>query len=256
MASSVKDLNSPPSHDWGFIDLPRPRPGAVILISGGLDSAVMAGLAVDRGDPIYPLFVRQGFLWEAEEEAAVRRFLAELERYAPDRVNPLLVSTLSAPRALAGDWAVDPGRPVPNPASPDEAVYLPGRNLALLTQAALAAYTYGVGRIQIGVLSSNPFPDATPEFFRSFENSVHAAMRWRVRVEVPLGHLTKTEALELGYHLRLEHSLSCIRPVAGAHCGDCNKCEERRVAFVRAALPDPTRYLVPARYLVPEGPSA
>lgn len=247
MHRSAKDLKTSPSHDWDFIDLPRRRSGAVILISGGLDSAVMAGLAVERGDPIFPLFVRQGFVWETEEEAAVRRFLAELASQFPGRVNPLLVSTLSAPSTLAGDWAMDPNGSAPGPTCPDETVYLPGRNLALLTQGALAAYVNGLERIQIGALSSNPFPDATPEFFRSFEKSVHEAMRWRVHVEVPLGHLTKTEALELGFHFRLELSLSCIRPVASSHCGNCNKCEERRVAFIRAGLPDPTHYLVPER---------
>ncbi len=247
MISSVKHLGTSDSSDWGFINLPPARPGVVILLSGGLDSAVMAGLAVDRGDPIYPLFVRQGFVWEDEEVAAVRRFLAELKMRAPGKVNALLVSTLSAPRQLAGDWAVDPDRPVPDSASPDEAVYLPGRNLSLLTQASLAAYAHGVMRIQLGTLSSNPFPDATAAFFRAFEKSVHEAMRWQVQVEVPLGHLTKTEALELGYHLPLVYSLSCIRPSKGVHCGDCNKCEERRVAFIRAGLPDPTRYLTPER---------
>lgn len=227
---------------WKFIDLPPERPGVVVLLSGGLDSAVMAGLAVDQGDPILPLFVRQGFVWEDEEEAAVRRFLRELDAYAPGLVRPLLVSTISAPRELAGTWAVDPAQPAPDARSADEAVYLPGRNLALLTQASLAAYTHGVTRIQIGALSSNPFPDATSAFFRSFENSVLEAMRWPISVEVPLGNVTKTEALELGLRYRLETTLSCIRPASGIHCGACNKCEERRVAFVQARVPDPTRY--------------
>lgn len=233
---------SPKQSAWEFIDLPHARPGVVALLSGGLDSAVMAGLAVDRGDPILPLFVRQGFVWEDEEEAAVRRFLRGLNAYAPGLVHPLLVSTISAPRELAGAWAVDTAQPAPDARSADEAVYLPGRNLGLLTQAALVAYSHGLARIQIGALSTNPFPDATPEFFRSFENSVYEAMRWRVRVEVPLGNITKTEALEMGLRYRLETTLSCIHPASGVHCGICNKCEERRVAFIRARVPDPTRY--------------
>lgn len=231
-----------PQNAWEFIDLPPERPGVVALLSGGLDSAVMAGLAVDRGDPILPLFVRQGFVWEDEEETAVRRFLEGLGAYAPGLVHPLLVSTVSAPRELAGGWAVDPALPAPDARSVDEAVYLPGRNLGLLTQAALVAYTHGLTRIQMGALSTNPFPDATPAFFRSLENSVFESMRWRVRVETPLGNLTKIETLELGLRYRLETTLSCIRPVAGVHCGICNKCEERRVAFLRARVPDPTRY--------------
>lgn len=231
---------------------PGRTPGVVALVSGGLDSAVMAGLAVDRGDRVLPLYVRQGFVWEDEEETAVRRFLEALGAYAPQarasgRLMDLRVSALSAPQRFAGAWALDAARPAPAADSPDEAVYLPGRNLALLTQAALAAYSHGMERIQIGALSGNPFPDATPAFFRAFEHCVAEAMRWPLRVEAPLSRLTKTETLELGLRYPLARTLSCIRPVRGTHCGRCNKCEERHVAFVRAALPDPTTYLQPGR---------
>lgn len=226
-----------------WLKLPRRTPGVVALISGGLDSAVMLGLALDRGDRVLPLYVRQGFVWEDEEEAAVRRFLGALQRRAPAGLMEFQVSRLSAPRRFVGAWALDADRPAPAADSPDEAVYLPGRNLGLLTQAALAAYSHGLGRIQIGALSGNPFPDATPAFFRAFERCVAEAMRWRVGIEAPLGRLTKTETLELGLRFPLDRTLSCIRPCGGAHCGRCNKCEERRLAFRRAGLPDPTHYL-------------
>lgn len=242
MSQPVNGSASSTSGGGAFLNLPAPRPGVLTLLSGGLDSAIMIGLAVDRGDPVTPLYIRQGFVWEDEEEAAVRSYLDALSRLAPGAIAPLLVSTLSAPRRFAGVWAVDAGTPAPGADSPDEAVYLPGRNLALLTQAAMEAYSQGLQRIQMGSLSGNPFPDATAAFFRSFEASVFEAMRWRLSVEAPLAHLTKTEALELGIRYPLDRTMSCIRPQRGMHCGVCNKCEERRRAFLRAGLPDPTRY--------------
>lgn len=243
MADDFNGTRERPAARGRLAPLPPLRPGVVALMSGGLDSAVMAGLAVDRGDTILPLYIRQGFVWEDEEEAAVRAFLRSLSPRSPASILPLRVSALPVPGDFPQRWALDADRPAPDASSPDEAVYLPGRNLALLTQAAMAAYAHGFGRIQMGSLSGNPFPDATPEFFRAFERTVLEAMRWTIRVETPLRTLTKTEALELGLPYRLERTLSCIRPSGGAHCGRCNKCAERRLAFTRAGLPDPTRYL-------------
>jgi 7-cyano-7-deazaguanine synthase len=223
------------------------RRSLIALLSGGLDSAVMIGLAAERGERVFPLYVRQGFIWEAEEERAVRRFLDALAPAVPGRIEALQVSTLSAPRDFVGGWALDAACPAPGAESADEAVFLPGRNLALLTQAALAAYARGIARVQMGSLSSNPFPDATPAFFRAFERAAFEAMRRPLIVELPLGSLTKTEALELGLRYPLDLTLSCIRPVEGGHCGACNKCAERQLAFRRAHVPDPTRYLHPAK---------
>jgi 7-cyano-7-deazaguanine synthase len=146
-------------------------------------------------------------------------------------VHPLAGARFDAPEGVAGSWALDAAAAAPGAATPDEAVYLPGRNFILLT------------RIQLGVLSSNPFPDATPAFFRSFEKSIAQAIRWPIRAERPLEDMTKTELLRRGAHFDLALTLSCLRPRAGAHCGRCNKCAERLKAFREAGLADPGRYL-------------
>lgn len=242
MTRSGNGKHPSPPDSPDFLSLPDSRPGILALLSGGLDSAIMVGLAAERDCHIVPLYLRQGFVWEDEEEAAVRRYLSKLRQQLPGGIDSLRVGHLSNPEEPTTAWARDAEHPAPDVVSPDEAVYLPGRNLALLTQAAFAAYTGGLTRIQLGALSSNPFPDATPAFFRAFERSVEKAMCWPIHVETPLGHLTKTETLELGYHFPLEETVSCIRPVGGRHCGACNKCEERRVAFRRAGLPDRTHY--------------
>ncbi len=222
--------------------LPEIRPGAIALLSGGVDSAVMTGRALDQGDTIWPLYVRQGFLWEEEEIATSRQFLNSFNGESQAKPQPLTVVTLGAPAGFEARWAMDRRELPPSLAEPDETVYLPGRNMALLTQAAMLAYAWGVERIMLGILMNNPFPDATPAFFRSFERTVFEAMRWPIRVETPLAQWNKTDVIRVGSHFALEHTTSCARPGPGTHCGRCNKCYERWRAFRRAGVADPARY--------------
>jgi len=228
---------------YSFLQLPQPRPGSVVLISGGLDSAIMAGMTLESGEPVFPLYVRQGFVWEDEELAAVGRFLRSLgNRASKQLLNELSVATISAPAKFSVSWAMKEEDLPPHVDTPDEDVYLPGRNLALLSQASILAYSVGVSRIKLGILHSNPFPDATENFFRSFENSVFEAMQWRVRVETPLASMSKIDVIQRGIHFDLGNTISCARPRDGIHCGLCSKCSERYRAFRKAGLIDPARY--------------
>lgn len=225
--------------------LPERRDGVVALMSGGLDSAVMASLALAAGERLRPLYVRQGFVWETEELAVLESFISSLGERFEGRLGPLCTATLDAPAGYASRWATSRGERVPDERSADEAVYLPGRNLALLTQASILAYSEGLTRIQIGVLSGNPFPDATEGFFSAFEAVVLESMGWPLVVERPLAAMNKTEALGRAAACDLGRTLSCIRPRGGAHCGRCNKCAERRKAFAEAGIADPAPYAEP-----------
>ena len=131
---------------------------------------------------------------------------------------------------------------MPDADSPDEAVYLPGRNVLLLSKALVWCHLHDVPALALAVLAANPFPDATPEFFAAFAEAVSRAVGGRVRVETPYAHLSKTEVLRRGRHLPLGLTFSCIAPVGGRHCGRCNKCAERRRAFVAAGIDDATEY--------------
>lgn len=220
---------------------PKPEPEAVVaLVSGGADSCVMAAEAL-RTRRVYPLYVRQGALWEDAEEAAIRRFLAAI---APEdgRVAPLRTARLDLPDGYASQWALHPEAGAPGADSPDEAVYLPGRNLSLLLQGALLAQSLEAHTIMLGLLAGNPFPDSRPDFFQSFEQTYELATGYRVRVEAPLRGLHKGEVLRMGTGLPLELTLSCIRPADGRHCGRCNKCAERQRGFAEAGMKDPTAY--------------
>jgi 7-cyano-7-deazaguanine synthase len=112
----------------------------------------------------------------------------------------------------------------------------------LLTKAMLWCHLHKVPAVALAVLATNPFPDATSEFFRDFAAAINRGIDGAVRVETPYRGLSKVDIVRLGRGLPLEHTLSCASPVNAGHCGVCNKCGERGRAFRAAGLPDPARY--------------
>jgi 7-cyano-7-deazaguanine synthase len=213
-----------------------------VLVSGGLDSAILLGDLVRSGHVVHPLYVRNGFAWEDAERDHLRGFLAAI---ATPALRPL--TTLDVPVAdlLPDHWGVS-GLDVPDADSPDEAVYLPGRNVLLLSKSMLWCHLNGVASVALATLRANPFPDATPRFFADYARAVNRAIGGRVGVDRPFARRRKVDVMRLGAGLPLELTFSCIRPVEGGHCGACNKCAERRRAFDGAGLPDPTRYATSA----------
>ncbi|MCS7045486.1 MAG: 7-cyano-7-deazaguanine synthase [Gemmataceae bacterium] len=210
-----------------------------VLISGGLDSAILLGDALRRGEWVRPIYVRCGLAWEREEFTALTRYLAAL---ACPRLAPLIVLEQPSGDLYGEHWSVT-GRAVPDAQSPDDAMFLPGRNVLLLAKALLWCHLHGVTTVALGSLQSNPFPDATAEFFQDFARVVGRAVAdGRLSVTAPFAGLTKRAVMQLGRGMPLEHTWSCIQPIEGKHCGACNKCAERRRAFADAALPDPTPY--------------
>ena len=143
---------------------------------------------------------------------------------------------------LYGDhWSVT-GDGTPDAASPDDAVYLPGRNPLLMIKAVLWCRMRNVDRLALAVLRSNPFGDAASEFFHDFESALHRATGGWVRIVRPFARFDKRRVMNLGRELPLELTFSCIAPAAGVHCGKCNKCAERSAAFRLIGADDPTRY--------------
>jgi 7-cyano-7-deazaguanine synthase len=209
-----------------------------LLLGGGLDSTILLGKLLSEGSVVQPFYVRAGLRWETAELAAVERLLAALES---PQLAPLVVLEQSADELYGDHWSLT-GESVPDATTPDAAVYLPGRNLLLLVQAALWCQLHGIPQLAIGVLGSNPFPDATPEFFASLEQTCELAAGQPVSVIRPFEHLHKSEVMQLGKRFPLELSFSCIDPRGPLHCGVCNKCAERKQAFASIGLVDPTPY--------------
>ena len=209
-----------------------------VLVSGGLDSGILLAESRDRHDRVHPLYVRQGLYWEGAELDHLAHFLEALRG---PTLAPLQVLHMPVADTYGPHWSVT-GRDVPDAGSPDESVFLPGRNVLLLAKTILWCHLHGVGEVVLAPLECNPFPDATPEFFAALQDVVNRAVGGRVRVRWPYLGLSKREVMLRGRDLPLGLTFSCLRPAAGRHCGRCNKCAERRRAFTDAGLPDPTAY--------------
>jgi 7-cyano-7-deazaguanine synthase len=213
--------------------------GTVVLLSSGLDSAVLAA-AEGQTRKVHPVYVSAGLAWEREELSAVDRLLATpvYRDLAPIARLTFTVTDLYP----AMHWALR-GTP-PAFDTPDEDVYLTGRNIVLLSKAGIYCAQRKLPRIAIGPLAGNPFPDATPEFFAAMSRTLSLGLAHDIVIDAPFVTMHKSDVIRLGTELKVpfELTLSCMSPRQGLHCGQCSKCRERRDAFHDAGIDDPTSY--------------
>lgn len=212
-----------------------------VLCSGGLDSVVLAADLAQTNE-VHPLYVASGLAWEREERAMLERALAAFPQGA--RVQPLHVLDASVRDVYAPThWSLT-GTP-PAYDTPDEDVYLVGRNIVLLGKSAVYCAIKGIGRICLGPLAGNPFPDATPEFYAAMARALSLGLAHALAIETPYRDWHKPDVIRRGHALGAPMGLtmSCMNPVHGVHCGACSKCRERHDAFIEAIGHDPTRYV-------------
>jgi 7-cyano-7-deazaguanine synthase len=216
---------------------------SLVMLSGGLDSAVLAAQEA-RTYVVHPVYVAGGLAWEEGEQDVVRRLLSVAPfSNAPHPVRPLARLEFSMRDVYPEThWALT-GIP-PAYDTPDEDVYLHGRNIALLSKAAVYAASRRVSRIVVAPLAGNPFPDATPQFFAALNAAFSLGLAAPIEIAAPFAHLHKEEVVKIGERLGVpfELTLSCMNPSGTTHCGLCSKCRERRDAFHAAGVADPTRY--------------
>lgn len=212
-----------------------------VLLSGGLDSAVLLALAA-QSSPAAPIYVSVGFAWEAEERKMIERLL-RAPAFARFTIAPLASLSFDMRDVYPPThWAVR-GEP-PAFDTPDEDVYIEGRNITLLSKASIYMARHGLARVVMGQLAGNPFPDASPEFFDAMAGALSTGLAAPIDIAAPFTSKSKTDVIRLGVELGVpfELTLSCMQPSAGRHCGRCSKCRERRDAFIEASVEDPTPY--------------
>jgi 7-cyano-7-deazaguanine synthase len=220
-----------------------------VLVSGGLDSAVLCVDLLREHHRVHPLYIRCGLMWEEVELAAARAFLAAI----PDRRLEELVVLEEPIRDVYGPhWSTD-GTEVPGADSPDDAVYLPGRNVLLTVKASVWCRLRHVADLALGCLGSNPFPDSTPGFFHDLQSVLGRAMGGAPRLIRPFDRLHKKDVVLRGKDYPLHLTFSCIHPRGGLHCGACNKCAERQKGFAEAGVHDLTPYATSSRSRVRPG---
>lgn len=195
----------------------------VVLASGGFDSAALLGWALDRGYQVQPVYCRFGLRWEQAELHWLKKLLHAI--HTPSLL-PLAVLETSPKGLYAHHWSLT-GKNVPGYRSQDPSVYLPGRNALLLSLTAVYAVRRQFNEIWMGTLGSNPFPDATPLFFKTMSRALTLAMGTTLHVKTPFRHWKKDKVLRLSWNLPLKLAFSCLNPIGFRHCGACNKCAER-----------------------------
>ena len=217
---------------------------AVVLVSGGLDSATVLALAIAAGARCYALTFDYGQRHRAELEAARR--VAQQLGATDHRVVKLDIGW------MGGSALTDSRLPVPHASSPGIPItYVPARNTVFLSIALGWAEVLGASDIYIGAnaVDYSGYPDCRPEFIRSFEGLANLATRAGVEgkgfhVHAPLMNMHKHEIIRIGARLGVDYSLtlSCYDPdTAGHPCGRCDACRLRAQGFAEAGVPDSSR---------------
>ena len=212
-----------------------------VLFSGGLDSAVMLADEAARA-AVQPIYVSTGLAWEPSERAMVSALLDAVPFAGHVRALVALGVDMRDVYA-ATHWAVQ-GTP-PAYHTPDEDVYLPGRNIILLGKAGVYCAAAGLDRLVLGTLAHNPFPDATPAFRDAMARALSLGLAHPIAIEAPFAGCSKADVIRRGVALGVPFglTLSCMSPAGVRHCGTCSKCRERHDAFLDAGVPDPTEYV-------------
>ncbi|MDQ8163945.1 MAG: 7-cyano-7-deazaguanine synthase QueC [Gemmatimonadota bacterium] len=230
---------------------PPPRP-AVVLLSGGLDSATALAVARRDGFTPYAMTFRYGQRHSVEIDAARR--VAAAQGVARHVVVDIDLRQWGG-SALTGDAEVPKDRDVAHPSDEIPVTYVPARNTIFLSFALAWAETLGADAIFIGVnaLDYSGYPDCRPEYIAAFEQMANLATRagvegaHRLTIHAPLQHLTKADIVRLGASLGVDYAIttSCYDPAAdGTACGHCDACQLRRRGFAEAGSPDPIAYAV------------
>lgn len=220
---------------------------AVILLSGGLDSATVLGCALEAGFICHAVSFRYGqrHTYELDCAQAVARHYGILDHKIVD-----IDLTL-----WGGSSLTDDSMPVPDAGSTVgvPSTYVPARNLIFLSFAAAFAETLGSSDLFIGVnsIDYSGYPDCRPAFIEAFRRTVKLATctadsdrEWTIHA--PLQSLSKAEIIHLGTRLNVPLHLthSCYNPASdGRSCGKCDSCALRHAGFIAAGIPDPTRYV-------------
>ena len=223
---------------------------AVVLLSGGMDSAVVLAIAREQGYTAHALSVRYGQRHTSELDAATRVARA-LDAVAHKTVSVDLRSIGGS--ALTDDIEV-PLDSDQHPGGPDIPVtYVPARNTIMLSLALGWAEVLGSADIFCGVnaVDYSGYPDCRPEFIAQFERLANVATKAGVegaglRIHAPLLHLSKADIVREGLRLGVDfaQTVSCYNADAtGRACGHCDACRLRAEGFAAAGVPDPTRYV-------------
>ena len=213
-----------------------------VLVSSGVESSILLSLTGQYCAAVYPVYINSRTTWTNAELL----YLPELlKSFSSPAIKPLKTLDMPVDDLYGSHWSLT-GNNTPDELSTDEAVYLPGRNLLLLSKVSVWCALNDISAVVLGTLKSNPFSDTSSEFFGHIKKAIEVALNSRFNIYTPLSQLTKVQAIQLDKSLPWEKTFSCFNPVLQGdqflHCGKCNKCAERQQAFIDTGLADKSNY--------------
>ncbi len=221
---------------------------AVVLLSGGLDSATVAAIAQSEGYQVYAVSFDYGQRHKVELEAAHRI----AKRLGIEHHKTIRIDLNGVGGSALTDTTIDVPDFIERTQADIPITYVPARNLTFLSLALGWAEILGARRIYIGVnaVDYSGYPDCRPEFIHQFEILANIATATKDRsppfkIIAPLQYMTKAQIIQTGAALGVDYSetISCYSPTAdGKACGRCDACHYRKQGFIDAGLPDATRY--------------
>ena len=154
---------------------------AAVLASGGLDSAILIGRLLQKYNSLQPIYVRSGHIWERAELFWLKRFLKAIRH---PRLKPLVLLSLETSDLYGTHWSVT-GKKIPGAKSNDKKVYLPGKNILLITKASVFCALRKIPSLALGPLKTNPFPDARAPFFKGMERVCSSGLNQKLNILTP-----------------------------------------------------------------------
>lgn len=234
-------------------------PQAVVLLSGGLDSATCLAIAHDTGRRCIALSVRYGQRHAAELDAAASQAQAAGVEHVVIDVDlramggSALTDDIAVPHHDAPSTGTPTGASTGNGTGDIPSTYVPARNTILLSLALGLAEVRGAGEVWIGVnaVDYSGYPDCRPEFIDAFQTLANVATRTTttgagtITIQTPLIDWSKADIITRGTALGVDYAstLSCYDPIGDAACGTCDACGLRLEGFRAAGLTDPARYV-------------
>ena len=225
---------------------------AVVLLSGGLDSATTLAIAQEDGFAVHAMSFQYGQRHAFELECA--REIAGKARVRQHVVVQIDLRPFGASALTSDEIAVPKGRRIDEMSDDIPVTYVPARNTIFLSFALAFAETVGAGDIYIGVnaLDYSGYPDCRPEYIEAFERMANLATRAGVQglqkmvIHTPLIHLTKGQIIRRGMELGVDYSMTstCYDPASdGKPCGECDACILRLKGFAENGMVDPVQYV-------------
>ncbi len=209
-----------------------------VLTSSGIDSLALLAYFSRNAGRVFPLYIACGFRWEESELFHLKKFLRALK---VQNIEPLTMLASPLKDIYGSHWSVT-GVKVPAAKSKPNDLFLPARNVFLLSKGALFCGVNQIGYLGIGLGRGYPFEDGKFNFLRQCESVFSISNRAEIKIETPFIEKSRDEILHQARDFGLEYSFSCLAPKAHQHCGECFKCNERRRAFAKSGIKDKAVY--------------